>query len=345
MDGLNLTVKDIFNPDNLHESFKLVRKGVNWKESTQRFNAHELINILEMSKNFKYTKGFVEFDVHERGKKRHISSVHISERVVQKSICKNILLPVLLPKFVYDTSASFVNRGMHFAVKRLKMHMRKFWLKHGTDGHCLRLDIKKFFDSIDHAVLKNQIRPLYNNDVLKWIFTFIDEFPGDKGLGLGSEVSQILANWNLNPVDHFIKDEEGNSYFGRYMDDMYIIHHDKEYLKELLAKIKERLAVIKLEISENKTYITPLREGVFFLQGRYKYESGGRIYVKMRKRASKRIKRRLKKMVRSNVPAVDVYASWQSWKGSQLKRFNAWHAIRRVGAYYSKLLGLEPCRK
>jgi hypothetical protein len=343
MNGLTLTVDDMFNPDNLHESFKLARKGVNWKESTQRFNSHELIHILELSKNFKFTKGFVEFDIHERGKKRHISSVHISERVIQKSICRNVLLPVLLPKFVYDTSASFIKRGMHFSVKRLKMHMRRFWLKYGTDGYCLRVDIKKFFDSIDHQVLKKQIRPFYTNEVLRWIFTFIDEFPGSKGLGLGSEVSQILANWNLNPIDHFIKDEEQNPYFGRYMDDMYIIHHDKEYLKELLRKIKKRLSDIKLEVNENKTYISILSKGIIFLQGIYRYENSGRIYVKMRKKSSKRMKRKLKKMVQCGVPAVDVYESWQSWKGSQLKRFDAWHAVGRVGAYYSKLLGLEAC--
>jgi hypothetical protein len=337
-----LTADDIFDIDNLHESFRLCRRGVAWKESTQRFASHELMHIYNIHTKREYKKGFVEFDTYERGKKRHISSIHISERVIQKSLCRNVLLPVLMPRFIYDTSASFQGRGMRFAEKRLRTHLTKYHRKNGDAGYCLRMDVKKCFDSIDHEILKRMLLPFFPDaEVYKWICLFIDEFPGDKGLGLGSEVSQILANFYLSPIDHFIKDNLRCKYYHRYMDDMYIIHSDKEFLKNALARTTARLDVLKLEFNTSKTFIKPLKKGVLFLQGHYFLEKSGHIYVRIRRKSVSRIKRRLRKLLRLGVPFKDIYASFQSWRGNVLKRFNEWKTVKRVEAFYSGLLQLH----
>jgi retron-type reverse transcriptase len=332
------TVDDIFDADNLRESSRLSRRGVNWKESTQRFASRELIHIFNIHEKHEYKKGFVEFDICERGKKRHISSVHISERVIQKSLCRNILLPVLMPRFIYDTSASFIGRGMHFAIKRLRTHLTRYYRENGSCGYCLRMDVKKFFDSIDHDILKSMIKPLFPDEgVYRWICLFIDEFPGNKGLPLGSEVSQPLANFYLSPIDHFVKDESGCKYYHRYMDDMYIIHNDKEFLKTMLEKITKRLAALELEFNTGKTFITPLRRGILFLQGWFFLEITGHIFVRMRRKPVSRIKRRLRKLLKLGVPLKDIYASFQSWRGNVLNRFNEWKTVKRVGEFYSGL--------
>jgi retron-type reverse transcriptase len=331
--------EDIFNADNLYESFCKARCGVNWKESTQRFSSRRLINIHNIHTKHEYRKGFVEFDTYERGKRRHISSVHISERIIQKSLCHNVLLPVLMPRFIYDISASFKGRGTRFAEKRLRTHLSRYYRDKGKDGFCLRMDIRKFFDSIDHDILKRGVSYVFTDPgIYKWICLFIDEFQGNKGLGLGSEVSQVLANFYLSPVDHFIKDRRGCKYYHRYMDDMYIIHHDREFLKSMMVEISEQLARINLEFSVEKTLISPLRKGVLFLQGRYFIENDGRINVRMRGKSIRRIKRRLNKLFKLGLPYKDIYASFQSWRGNVSRRFNEWKTIKRVEEFYEGLL-------
>jgi retron-type reverse transcriptase len=333
------TVEDIFDVDNLYKSFCRARCGVNWKESTQRFASRHLMHLYNIHTKREYKKGFVEFDTYERGKKRHISSVHISERIIQKSLCHNVLLPVLMPSFIYDTSASFKGRGTSFAEKRLRAHLSRYYRKNGKDGFCLRMDIKKFFDSIDHDILKRRVLSVFSDkEIYEWIFLFIDEFPGGKGLGLGSEVSQVLANFYLSPIDHFIKDKLGCKYYHRYMDDMYIIHHDREFLKSAIKKISEQLTFVSLEFNISKTFISPLRKGVLFLQGRYFIEDDGRISIRMRGKSIRRIKRRLKKLFGLGIPYKDIYSSFQAWKGNVLKRFNGWKAVKRVEAFYIGLL-------
>ena len=113
----------VFSFDNLYESYKKCCKGVNWKTSTQSYKANALLNIYKawndlMNGSYR-SKGFIEFDITERGKPRHIKSVHISERVVQKCFCDYSLNPLLKRYFIYDNGASIKHKGIDFAMNRL----------------------------------------------------------------------------------------------------------------------------------------------------------------------------------------------------------------------------------
>jgi hypothetical protein len=112
----------ITDADKLYAAFLRSKSGVAWKESIQRYEANALVNVFETQRKLiegeNIPNGFVEFDLNERGKKRHIKSVHISERVVQKCLCDEVLVPILSRPLIHDNGASLKGKGVHFALCR-----------------------------------------------------------------------------------------------------------------------------------------------------------------------------------------------------------------------------------
>ncbi|MDR0403590.1 MAG: hypothetical protein LBH35_08400 [Treponema sp.] len=149
----------ITGADNLYTSFKRSRRGVAWKESVQRYEANALRNIAETRRKLlageNIQSGFVEFDLRERGKIRHIKSVHISERVVQKCLCDYALVPLLSRPLIYDNGASMKGKGVLFALRRLIVHLSRFYRANGfsNNGYALLVDFKRFFDNVRHDIL------------------------------------------------------------------------------------------------------------------------------------------------------------------------------------------------
>jgi hypothetical protein len=196
--------------DKLYEAFKHSRRGVAWKESTQRYEMNAMRNILDAQRKLiareSVQSGFVEFDLRERGKVRHIRSIHISERIVQKCFCDNILVPILSRPLIYDNGAAMKNKGVHFSVRRLITHVSKYYKSNGNSaqGYVLAVDFRKFFDNIRHDILLKLVNEqLEDPDVRELLRRFITAFGKNRSLGLGSQVSQICAifypsNWTIS---------------------------------------------------------------------------------------------------------------------------------------------------
>ena len=104
-------------------------------------------------------RGFHEFQLYERGKLRNISSVHISERVIHKSLSVNALVPALTPSFILDNSANTKGRGTDFAIRRLKKQLVAHYRAHGKSGYILLIDFSNYFASIAHDPLKETFEP------------------------------------------------------------------------------------------------------------------------------------------------------------------------------------------
>lgn len=129
---------EVFTFEHLYAAYKDCCKGVGWKASTQRYKANALLNVVNTldavrSGKFK-SKGFIEFDIIEKGKERHIKSVHISERVVQRCLCDYSLVPVFSNCFIYDNGACMKGRGITFAEERLVKHLKQHYRKYGNEG-------------------------------------------------------------------------------------------------------------------------------------------------------------------------------------------------------------------
>lgn len=338
----------VFSYANLYRSYRLCRKGVAWKASVQKFIITAPLGVYDiydkLRKGTYKSPGFFEFDLFERGKARHIRSTVIGERIVQRTLCDRALNPILCRTFIHDNGASLPKKGYDFAVNRLTCHLRRHVRKYGQEGYILLFDFQRFFDNVDHALIKEELRRQYTDPrIVKITSHFVDMF-GDRGLGLGSQISQVLALVSGNRLDHFIKEELGIKGYARYMDDGYLIHHSKAYLQECLVKIRALCSRLGIVLSEKKTQIVKLSHGFPWLKMRVFVTPSGKILKKIYKRSVTRERRKLKKLRqmldRGKVTREDVYNAWQSWKSYAL-RFNAWHTVQNMGKLYDKLFVFE----
>lgn len=142
--------------------------------------------------------------------------------------------------------------------------MHDFYEKNGENGYFLKCDIRKFFDNIDHLVLKQKLSKVIEDDrVLTLLYQIIDSFdvtPG-KGLPLGNQTSQWFAIFYLDGFDRLIKEKLRIKYYSRYMDDCILIYQDKKYLCYCLEQMKQCAKELKIDFNE-KTEIFPLKNGV-----------------------------------------------------------------------------------
>lgn len=335
----------VCNPSNLYNSFMLCRKGVQWKQSVQSYESQLLQNISQTNKQllegtFK-GKGFVEFTIHERGKVRNIKSVHISERVVQRSLCDNCLIPVLRNSLIYDNGASLKGKGIDFTRRRLTEHLRQHIRKYGNKGYVLIMDFKKYFKSINHSILYEQLEKYFTNKMIIQLYkTFVDAF-GEKGLGLGSQVSQIFALFYVNRFDHFVKEVLRIKHYGRYMDDCYVICATKKKLNKILNILKEKCLQFGLLFNIRKVNIYKLSKGFVFLKCFYTITATGAIHKRPLqsniRRQYKKIRIYSKLLEQNRISFKDIRCSYQSWRG-YMKVFNSYFIVGKMNKYYNSVL-------
>jgi hypothetical protein len=169
-----------------------------------------------------------------------------------------------------------------------------------------------------------------------FITAFDDKAEGSgKSLGLGSQISQLCAVYYPNKLDHFAKETLRIKGYGRYMDDIYLIHKDKKYLKHCLAELQKLCAELKIAINLKKTRISKLSDGVPFLKGRYTLFSTGRVLVTpLNNKGTIRMKLKLKKMAKKvalgTIHYWGVFQTYYSWRQNFLKRFSAYYRIQSV---------------
>ena len=160
----------------------------------------------------------------------------------------------------------------------------------------LKCDVRKYFDSIDHDALKYLLRRFPDKEVLTFLYQIIDSYNADtgKGLPMGNQSSQWFALYYLDRIDRIIKEKYKIKYYTRYMDDLILLHEDKEHLKACLAEIRAFAAEkLKLELNE-KTQIFPVSEGVDYLGWHFYLTDTGKVIRRLRTSNKWRFKRRLK---------------------------------------------------
>lgn len=346
--------EDIFSFRNLYRAGRKCCKNVMWKNSTQRFLGSLLLEVVNLHEQLMAGtfegKGFIHFTIMERGKLRHIRSVHITERTVQKCLCDNYLVPLYAPAFIYDNGASLEGKGMDFSLQRMSLHLQRHYRKQGRKGGIILYDFSGYFDTAPHAPLfAESARRMHDDRTRALSDQFIKAF-GHIGLGLGSQISQTNALMLPNSLDHMVKEQLGIKGYERYMDDGDLIHESMDYLKVCREALMVKSQEIGITLNEKKTRIVPLTNSFIFLKTRFMLTETGKVVMKMSKRSTITIRRKLSIFKRwvddPNNPfsLADVRSSYESYHG-QMKRGNSFKTVQRTDHYFKTIFGFYPDQK
>lgn len=337
------TLEDMTDSDALLRSANACASGVRWKASVQRFEIDKLRWLASIRKEIEDQtfkgRGFKRFDIIERGKLRHIQSVHISERVVQKLLCNEVLKPVVYPRLIYDNAASQEGKGTELALKRLVEHIRWHFARYGKQGGILLMDFHDYFGSIPHEGLNTGLCDLVDDRRVDYFVRFfIDAFDGDTGIGLGSEISQVGAIYYPTPVDKLIENELGVHCYARYMDDSYIIHPDLQYLAQCLDIVREALRARGITMNERKTLIRPLTDDFVYLKKRVHIEDTGRVVLRLTRENINQERKRIVFMREEydagRMPPSSIWQSYQSWRG-YAKKYNGYRTVGGMDRFFA----------
>ncbi|GBR74158.1 reverse transcriptase [Candidatus Termititenax aidoneus] len=302
--------------ENLREAHHNARKDKSFYSDVKMVNTNEdfyLQKIQTMLQNKTYTVGkyFIE-KINDKGKERTIAKLpYYPDRIIQWAIMLQID-NVFHKVFTSFCCASIKKRGIHRASRLLKEFLKD---KRGA-CYCLKLDIKKFYDSIDREVLKNLLRKKFKDeDLLKLMDKIIDSAPGKNGVPIGSYISQYFANFYLAFFDHWLKEVKRIRYIIRYMDDIVILHSSKLFLHELRESIAEYLALeLKLELKPNWQVFPVTARGVDFVGYRH-FDN----FTLLRKKVCKSFKKIAHRIIRAgyishrNFCSLRSYDGWLKW--------------------------------
>lgn len=353
--------------------------GSKWKERSQ----YSLNNILSLVfkieddlRNRTYKGGHeATFTLHERGRLRRVDSFPVVDRAIRHALCDDIFAPKIKSKIIYDNGASVLNRGISHARKRFEVHLRKYYIEHGTnDGWILFWDFSKYYDNILHDVAKEQLLDLVDHDeFINWLLdvifksfeldasTLTDEEYDDlyfgvlnrlvydkkstpnstrviaKSISIGDQLSQQIGIWYPHRIDNYIKIVKSQKYYGRYMDDCYIISDSKEELLEILHEIVEICKPLGLHINARKTHLTKLSSTYKFLQIKYSLTPSGKVIKRINPKRVVAMKKRLRKLSikvkDGSIDYINVENTFKSWMGSYYKLLSKKQRLSLISLY------------
>ncbi|MEK6863140.1 MAG: reverse transcriptase/maturase family protein [Nanoarchaeota archaeon] len=251
-------------------------------------------------------------------KTRKINKSVFRDRVVHHALC-NIIEPIYELIFIYDSYANRKGKGTLKAIQRFDQFKKKVALPHKDyiTGYCLKVDVKHYFETVDHNVLLNIVqRKIKDKNIvflLKNILANYNNGEEGKGMPLGNLTSQFLANVYLNELDQFVKHILKAKYYLRYVDDLVILHKKKEVLESYKQEIDLFLRQkLMLELHPLKSKILTFNKGVTFLGFRVFYHH--KLLRKSNWRAAKRKIISLKNDFDTGTIDYDsVYDSMMGW--------------------------------
>lgn len=339
---------DVISFPALYRCAKLCLRNVQWKASVQSYEMDILLWVGRLRKELiegRYRSfGFTNFYINERGKIRHIQSVHISERTVQKSLCENALKPIVEPLLVETNTASRKNYGTDRAIGDVIRHLKEHYANYGLDGGILVMDLHDYFHSIDHDILMAKYAEVIKDpQIYEMAKYFVNCF--DEGLGLGSEISQISAIFYPNDIDHYVVDDLQLPY-ARFMDDSYVMCGDIDQLREIRDTILKMYADLHITMNTKKTQIIKFKNGGFeYLKKRFLLTDTGEVIVRPVRKVFHKwrrlLKKHKKKLDEGTIDMESIRQSYNSRRGS-LAKYNCQRSLWEMDKLYMTLFNEMP---
>ena len=309
----------IISLENLQLADEKARKGKLKSYGVKVHDRNREANLLALHEALKAgtyrTSEYSTFTIYEPKERIIFRLPYYPDRIVHHAVM-NVLEPIWLSVFTADTYSCIKKRGIHAAAKKLRHVIDKD--KQGCT-YCLKIDIRKFYPSVNHDVLKSIVRrKLKDTRLLKLLDEIIDSA---EGLPIGNYLSQYLANLMLTYFDHWVKEVKKVRYYFRYADDIVVLHSDKKVLRGLLAEFETYIAEeTKLQVKDNKQ-IFPVGKDNRDRHGRGIDFLGFVFYLnetRLRKRIKQNLCRKCAQLLKRKNPidAKDfkqAIASWWGW--------------------------------
>ena len=267
-----MSYSSLISIENVFQAWEEFRKGKRAKRDVRVFERHLEDNLFDLyqklaTKNYRHSS-YVDFYVCDP-KRRHIHKATVADRVIHH-LLYNYLYRVFDKTFIFDSYSCRKEKGIHKAVARLARLAKIVSKNYGQNCWAQKLDIKKFFDSVDHQILIDLISKRVKDKDIVWfisqiIKSFHSEQGKDKGIPLGNLTSQIFANICLAELDQFVKHKLKVKYYLRYADDFLILASKKDQLIEHRESIESFLeSYLKLQFHPQKIILRKLTWGIDF---------------------------------------------------------------------------------
>ena len=303
-----------------------------------------------------------EFLLSERGRVRPITSIQIKDRIIRHVLCDEILSPKVKKRIIYDNGASVKGRGISHQRNRFEVHLHKYYRLYGNEGWILFGDFSKFYDNIIHEIAKRELLKLVDdNEFIDWLLTIIfngfkidvsymsdeqyescitDTFNKleyrlipkefltgekwmNKSVNIGDQLSQIIGIYYPYRIDNYVKYVRSQKFYGRYMDDWYIMNPNKKELQDLLDNIRVIADELGIHINEKKTHMVKISSTYKYLQVKYTLTKDGKIIKRINPTRVTAMRRKLKKLAikveNGGIPYENVENMFKGWMGSFYK--------------------------
>jgi RNA-directed DNA polymerase len=310
----NNLYSEIISIENLTIADAKAQKGKSKQKGVIIHNRNKESNILnlhEWLKNKKYqTSNYATFKVYEP-KERIVSKLQFFPDRITHHAIMNVLEPIFTKLFTTDTYSSIKGKGIHSAAKAVK----KALVDVPGTTYCLKLDITKFYPSVNHQILKNQLRRKFKDRDLLWLLDEIID--SSEGIPIGNYLSQYFANFYLTGFDHWIKETKKVKNYFRYADDIVVLTDNKQDLHDLLSEIKQYLNDnLKLQVKGNYQVFPVEKRGIDFV-GYVFYHTHTRLRKTIKKRAAKAFAKK------NNKAVIAAYMGW-------IKHCDSKHLLKKI---------------
>lgn len=330
------------------------KKKVSNFERNKMENIYDIKNILERGG---YTVGNYSIFSIDSPKYRIVMSLKIKDKVINHYVARHVLIKKLDKYLDIRNCATRVNMGYDYGISLLIKYLNK--IKRNGRFYILRIDISKYFYSIDHGILKELIKDKLDSDEYDIVSNIIDStnheyvnkkileiknellkrninrsseieklplYMKDKGLPIGNMTSQFLSIFYLYKLDHYIVHDLKLKYMVRYMDDYVILSEDKEYLKKCLNDISSKLeSEYKLKINDKKICILDSYNGFDYLGYRFRIIKN-KLIIRVK---SENKRRRNNNIKRINYLYKNNFISYRRYFNSMNNYMNSYKYVKK----------------
>jgi len=290
--------------ENIAEAHRNARKGKTHYGEVQKIDRSPgkyFAQIQDMLVNHTFRNSkYVVFKLYDSGKERIIHKLpYFPDRIIHHAIMQ-IIEPIWKKTLIQDTYSSIKGRGIHKGVKKVKAALKSEKIRQ----YCLKMDVSKYYPSIDHSILKQIVRKKIKDSELLWLLDeIIDSAPG---VPIGNYLSQYFANLYLSEFDHWVKESLRVRWYFRYCDDLVIFGRAKKRLRWILRRIQFYIKYfLRLNIKRNYQIFPVDSRGVDFLGYVFRHD-----YVLVRRKIRDKCIKAMKGNIQNIHKGLTSYFGW-----------------------------------